>query len=156
MLEFAIDNLDTPLGEIPLLTAEERALAWSAVPLKVDGAPTVDAAAIVEDLGKQLTAYFRDAEDPAGRAGGDAAGGAARQCSTPTCACCPSACRATFTLGGMAPETTGGRSLGHRAGRCAGAGAAPAHRFSSAASATTARWSCSAALTISRRRAASA
>ena len=64
LIECASESLDTPVDEMPLLTEEERALAWSSAPIKVEGAPSIDAQSLIQNLRAQVVDYFRKTDSP--------------------------------------------------------------------------------------------
>ena len=68
LLEAAVENPDTPVSELSLLTEEERAKMWPPLPskeLSAKDAP-IGSPLILKSLQSQLIKHFREATDPRG------------------------------------------------------------------------------------------
>lgn len=61
LLESIVENPDTPVSEMTLLSGEERTRLWPQLPARTDAIPAVDPAAVVLDLQRQLDAHFEKA-----------------------------------------------------------------------------------------------
>jgi surfactin synthase thioesterase subunit/acyl carrier protein len=110
LLEGAMESLDIPVNEMPLLTEEERALAWSSAPIKVDGATTSNAQAVIEHLRGQVEDYFEKAEWPKA-APVDVPPGALLVVLDQNLRLLPFGVPGDVYLGGLTPASYGGRSL---------------------------------------------
>jgi pimeloyl-ACP methyl ester carboxylesterase len=110
LLENAVESLDTLVSEMPLLTEEERALAWSSAPMKVEGATTVNAVTVIEAMRAQTLTYFREAEIPQA-APVEAPPGCVLVVLDQNLRLRPFGVPGDVYLGGLSPETAGDRSL---------------------------------------------
>jgi pimeloyl-ACP methyl ester carboxylesterase len=110
LIECASESLDTPVNEMPILTEEERALAWSSAPIKVEGAPSINAQRTLEHLREQVVAYFRTAESPQA-APVELPPGALLVVLDHNLRLVPAGIPGDVYLGGLSPDSAGDRSL---------------------------------------------
>jgi acyl carrier protein len=110
LIECAAESLDMPVDEMPLLTDEERSLAWSSAPIKVEGAPSINAQRTLENLREQVAAYFREADSPQA-APVDVPAGALLVVLDSNLRLVPLGVPGDVYLGGLSPESAGERSL---------------------------------------------
>jgi acyl-CoA synthetase (AMP-forming)/AMP-acid ligase II/pimeloyl-ACP methyl ester carboxylesterase len=110
LLEGAMESLDMPVGEMPLLTEEERGLGWSSAPIKVEGATHGNAQTVIEKLREQVAAHFARAEWPQA-APAEVPPGALLVVLDQNLRLLPFGVPGDVYLGGLSPESYGERSL---------------------------------------------
>jgi acyl carrier protein len=110
LLDGAMESLDTPVSEMPLLTEAERGLAWSSAPMKVDGAGRSDAQAVIEKLREQVNDYFETAEWPQA-APVEMPPGTLLVVLDQNLRLVPLGVPGDVYLGGLSPDSSGNRSL---------------------------------------------